>query len=315
MELNEIITDFERDYVEEKKIIEDFSRVLSPCISLDEIKKRLEINGFKGVYILSKENFALVNKSANSIGMYKDKTIILNQSHYSYYKRSGIHEMGHAFLDGRNEREIPELSASYGVSLEEGAMSILEVSSNISDINRRSCTAYPLQARIFHQLNTLYGYSKSKEYSNLLIHLFKEPERFIPLVRDIYEDIYKEQLPEFNPILSDRSALAMVSGTDALISYPNDNINSYLNYLNALYLNVADENVRCGNYSDYMFINVNQFLRTNEEKLYQQIFGNDKIYLKNQQAHLEVLLDMINQELETLPIKENSFKNKVLVKR
>lgn len=317
MEIKEVVKDCERNYREEKNIIEDFAGVVKPCISLKEIKKRLDDNGFNGVYILSKEKFALVNNSANTIGFYNQegKVIVINESHYAFNKKSGVHEMGHAFLDGRNEREISELSASYGVGLEEGAMSILEVTSNVEELNKRNCTAYPLQARFFHQLNTLYGYSNCKEYKNLLIHLLKEPEKFIPLIRDVYEDIFKEQYPEFKHLLSDRSALAMISGTDALIPHSNEKLNVYLNCLNSLYLNVADEDIRSEKFSDYMFMNAKHFIRTNEEKLFSQIFGNDKIYFERQQAHLEVLLDMINQELEALPIKENSFKNKVLVKR
>ncbi|MBO5095653.1 MAG: hypothetical protein J6B98_02150, partial [Bacilli bacterium] len=246
-----------------------------------------------------------------------EKVVLIDVTHFAVNKKYGVHEMGHAYLDGRNERKITFNGSdiTYGIGLEEGAMSILEVTSNIQDINKRNCTSYPLQAKLFHQLNALYGYSNVKEYKNLLLHLFVEPEKFIPLIRDIYDDIYKEQLSDFKHILSDKSALAMVSGTDSLIDYDAGNLNGYLNYLNSLYLNVADEDVRNERYFDNMFISAKDFLRTNDEVLYFNIFGNDKLYYERQQRHLETLLGLINEELEKISIQTDNDRNKVFVRR
>lgn len=81
MLIENVVKKNNRDYEEEKNILLEFSQILKPYISLESIQKKLETNGFKGVYILNDHLFKMVSSSENTLGIYsgENKAIILNR--------------------------------------------------------------------------------------------------------------------------------------------------------------------------------------------------------------------------------------------
>lgn len=315
MEAKDIIKKYKRDYNIEKKILCDFSEVLKNYISFKNIQNTLYQNGFNGIYLLEKKAFSRFRNSNKIMGLYDEieKVIIMNKDEYLYDERIAIHEMGHAFLDCKSQRkiEIDGKNIKYGVGLEEGAVTLLMCTSNVNDISEINKYAYLQQSRLFQQLNALYNYSNVKEYDNLLIHLLLKPDKFIPLVRDIYEDIFKTNYPDFNCSLSTKSAHSIICGTDTLIDYQNDNLYGLLKYINALYLNVADSDVRNGKETS-LFIKSKDFNMTREEILLSQIFNKDYSYVQRQQSNLDVAIRLVNEELEECDIKDD---DKLMIKK
>ena len=320
MSIKDIIENQTRNYAEEKNILLQFSNVLKPYISLETIERRLEINGFNGVYILDKDLFELLYQSPNTVGLYshEDKVIVMNQENYNMDRRIGIHEMGHAFLDSENERKImiDEISILYGKGLEEGAMAILQSNPSMQNIHNINPQCYQFQSILFQQLNVLYKYSNISEYENLLVHLFMNPKTFLPVIRDVYENIYVSRLSTFKINLAAKSAFAMVTGTDALIDCADKQLYDFLNYMNSLYLNVADEKIRNGEKSNELFITSKDFAKTREELLLFGIFNSDIGYMERQELNLDTVLLLINERLETFDNKKiNDGRSKIMLPR
>lgn len=320
MQVEEIIKSQTRDYSEEKSIIEQFSSILKPYISLEKIKKRLEINGFNGVYILDKNLYNSIDRTQNTVGLYchEEKVIIINKESYYLDKSIGIHEIGHAFLESENERkiEIDGVPILYGKGLEEGAMAILQSNKSIRNIQNINPSIYPFQSILFQQLNVLYKYSDVDGYENLLVHLFMNPKTFLSTIRDIYENIYINKLSQSNINLASKSAFAMVTGTDVLIDCSNPELYNWLNYINSLYLNVSDEQIRNGKKNDKLFLTSKDFAKTREEILFSAIFNLDIGYLERQTQNLNSALILINEILENIGNeKENNGRSKIILPR
>ena len=312
MLIKEITENQVRNYEEEKNILINFSNSLKPYISLKGIQKKLEQNGFNGVYILDSNLFHLIEKNLNVTGMYfhDEKIIIIDKESYIKDKSIGIHEMGYAFLDGKNYKEIifDDNSIIYGIGLEEGAMAILQSNLNLKNMDKCNNNIYPLQTRIFKQLNILYKYSNFKEYENLLVHLFKEPKTFIPLIKNMYEDIYMSKLPNLNAELVTKSAFYMISGTDALLENNDNELYNFLSYINSIYLNIADEKIRNENKSD-IFMKPNSLQKTVIEKYLYAIFNSDMAYLKRLSSNLDIALSEVLERLDCFDV-ENLKDNK-----
>ena len=315
--LIEEVKNKKRNYSEERDILMNFAKILKPYVSLKNIQSKLEQNGFNGVYILGSDIFHTIDEKKNTAGIYipEEKIIIIDKESYSKDKSIGIHEMGHAFLNGENSKEIiiDHNSVLYGNGLEEGAMAIIQDSTNLKNIDECNNNIYPLHTTIFHQLNTLYKYSNVRKYENLLIHLFNEPKSFIPLIKDIYEDIFMSRFSKSDNELAIRSAFLMMSGTDALVEYSDIELYTFLNYVNSIYLKLLDDKVKTEEKNNKFFINSNYLEKTKEEKYLFAIFDCDNAYFNRLISYLNSLLLEISRRLENFD--NDNVKSKVLLPR
>lgn len=318
MLVEQVVKKQKRNYNVEKELLLNLAKFLNPYISLEDIKKRLKKNGFKGVYIV--DEFDSVETQPNVLGIYSDndKAIVLKREEYNKDKTIGTHEMGHAFLNGRNIKNIifDNRLIGYGYGLEEGAMAFLQYSSSIKDINEVNSKVYAFQCNLFKQLSVLYSYSKSKKYENLLIHLFMEPETFIPLISNIYEDIYTEKFKNSENSLSIKSAFNLISGTDALLEYNDTDLYLLLSYINTIYLYMANKNADKENSYKKIFINFDDIKMREEEIILLKIFNSDINYMKRLEIQLKATLCVISNLLDNFDNKKtNDVNNKILTKK
>lgn len=317
MLIENVVKKNNRDYEEEKNILLEFSQILKPYISLESIQKKLETNGFKGVYILNDHLFKMVSSSENTLGIYsgENKAIILNRKDYIKNKSIGIHEMGHAYLDGSSSKEITldDSIIIYGNGLEEAAMAIFQCNLDIKNINKQFCNIYPYPSILFKQLDILYKNSNCQKYDNLLIHLFMEPETLIPLIRNIYEDIYTRKMSCLDEELITKSAFYMISGIDTLVGYNDKLLYSLLCCMNSIYLNFINTDVEKKEYNE-IFFNLNDFRKTKEEILLFKIFNSDINYMKRLELNLKNILSSMTERLEKFDNEENS-KTKIIMPR
>ena len=302
MKFEEVLKKDERNYKIEKEILTNFSNILRSSISINNIQDTLEKNGFNGVYILEPERILLLGQKVDFIGLYDkiSKVIILNKNEYLNDNKVGVHEMGHAYLDGRSESNIIycDRELSYGKGLEEGAVTLLSCASNVKEIDKVDPFVYAYQTRLFQQLDVLYKYSEFKNYDNLLIHLFVEPKRFIPLIKDIYENLYKKSYLDYDRSIILTSAFAMIVGNDLLIDCDDREVYKLLNYINAIYLSVVDKDVRMGIKNNSLFLNVNHFKETTEEIFLEKIFGFSDGFFQRQLSNLNSTMVLLNERLE-----------------
>lgn len=318
MLVEQVVKKQKRNYNVEKESLLNLAKFLNPYISLEDIKKRLKKNGFKGVYIV--DEFDSVETQPNVLGIYSDndKAIVLKREEYNKDKTIGTHEMGHAFLNGRNIKNIifDNRLIGYGYGLEEGAMAFLQYSSSIKDINEVNSKVYAFQCNLFKQLSVLYSYSKSKKYENLLIHLFMEPETFIPLISNIYEDIYTEKFKNSENSLSIKSAFNLIAGTDALLEYNDTDLYLLLSYINTIYLYMANKNAVNENSYKKIFINFDDIKMREEEIILLKIFNSDINYMKRLEIQLKATLCVISNLLDNFDNKKtNDVNNKILTKK
>lgn len=302
MNFEEFLKKEERSYKVEKEILTNFSKILKSDISLNNIQDTLDKNGFNGVYILKPDKFSFIPHLGDSIGLYDKiaKVIILNENEYLIDKKVGVHEMGHAYLDGRCESQIiyGTKELSYGKGLEEGAVTLLSCTSDIRRINNIDPFVYAYQSRLFQQLDVLYKYSELRKYDNLLIHLFKEPETFIPLIKNIYENLCKINCAEYEYLTILRSAFAMIEGADLLIDCDDKNIYSLLNCINAIYLNISDSKIRMGQKNNPLFVNAEQFKQTREDIFLEKLFNVKDGYYNRQFTNLNSSIVLLNEKFE-----------------
>ena len=313
MKVQEVLENTKRDYSLEKEILSNFSEALKSYISLSEINDRLEANNFGGVYVLDDNTFYSLEDKSSIYGSYNigTKSILLPVSHCRE-KDTGIHEMGHAFLDGRNRSKITidNVVLEYGLGLEEGAVSLLECNNSISDISKYDSHVYPRESILFKQLDQLYQYADIKEYPNLLIHMFKDPKNFLYLIKEIYEKNFKRMYPKYESYMAFRSAFSMIQGTDILNNsdmVPKDLFNN-LKLLNMLYLYVADQDLRFGDKVHPLFGKVDTFTMDSTDKLINLLFGCCDGYMDSMLGQLDKLLDNFQADFETIGQSEMSEK-------
>lgn len=305
MEIKEIIESKKRLYELEKEMILDFSNSVKSQFDLKQVKDTLDSNGFSGVYVLSDSEYLDFTQKDNSAGRYntEEKVIVLPESSCNN-KNTRIHEIGHAFLGSRNTSSIvfDERPLFYGLGLEEGAVTLLANTSNIEDISQINYQTYPKQSLLFQQLNELYKNSDLRKYSNILIHLFKEPKDFNNLIREIYDNIFKSEYGEFDSYMSMKSAFSLIQGTDLLTirsELCGDMFNN-LKLLNLLYFYIADKDIRRGKTNNEVFVPFEPFNFTSEEKLLSLLFGTDPMYILKMVQKLDILLDMFQDEFELI---------------
>ena len=77
MLIEQIVKKQNRNYDVEKESLLGFSKFLNPYISIEDIQKRLEENGFKGVYMT--DEFDSIEGKSNVLGI----DIIINNSTFS----------------------------------------------------------------------------------------------------------------------------------------------------------------------------------------------------------------------------------------
>jgi len=286
---------------------------------MKEIKDTLEKNKFNGVYMLDSKLFSLFRSSNDTLGFYRIPENVIVVCEDSYIPKIGIHEMGHAFLNVRNQRKIfiDDYKLRYGIGLEEGAMTILMETNNIRFMYDKFTDLYRQQVILFQQLNVLYGYSKLKQYPNLLIHLLKKPEEFLALIKNIYIDIFKTNYSLVDESLITRSAFEIIQGADLFAKKLKPRSESFQNYmfLNAMYLAIADRDIRDGVKTNNLFIIPEEVLKTNPQKLLCCIFGDETGYMKQQVELLELLLMLIQEELEAYTLGNEEDDKKIILTR
>lgn len=292
MEVKEVIEKFDRNYDVEKSAIEQMAHILGPYISKKQINKILEENGFNGVYVLSNDIYNSVTDELMTMGYYDrpNKVVIMNEDDYFKDSDIAIHELCHAYLDDKNIKTISIGSENlyFGKGLEEGAATILKLVSNLDDIDNVRSNHYSYQCCLFQQLNVLYRYSKINELPNLLVYLMKYPETFISLIRDVYYEILQTNKFDFNQVIVDRSAYCLIDIADTMIKpimKPTTEIDKLLteitkkfyrniytiaNYINSLYLIIADKDIYNGKKANPLFYVPKEYIVNSElEKLFQ----------------------------------------------
>jgi len=174
----------------EEYAIEQMVNKSCGCISYDDVKEALRKNHFKGIYVVTPEEFHEFESDENALGLYNHeaRVIILDGEAYIKHPDIAIHELAHAYLCRHDHKliKVDNVTIDYGLGLEEGFAALMQMVNNINDINQCKVNSYPYQASIFKQLNALYAYSDFKKYPNLMHHMLKEPETFLRAVHDIY---------------------------------------------------------------------------------------------------------------------------------
>ena len=309
MGMTELTKYFKRDRNAEKEILDKFSDILKKHFTREEIEQTLLENGFNGVYLLDEKQIETLNELLDEdeknqlldelsklYGQYhtEQKVIIMHKDAYMSNKTIGIHEMGHAFLDSKNEAiiEVNGTKIRYGIGLEEGAVTSLMVTDDIANITNYTPDVYPEQTILFQQLNVLYGYSRLKKYPNLLIHMFKEPENFMVLIREIYTDIYEQNYETMDIPVITKSAFDIIVGADTLINdnEQNEKLMKTMQGINSVYLYMADEKIRCGKRKNALFLPFRELQKTSEEILLETIFGDESSYMERISNLLEDLV-------------------------
>jgi len=313
--LKEVLNGKVRNHEIEKIAIEQFLIKTNGCVNRFELEETLKKNCYNGMYLLSSNEFHLVEPKTSICGLYESdyNVIILDEEEYNDENDIAVHELVHAYLNkGINKTiTIDHNTVEYGYGLEEGVASIMEKIETIDDIDNCITTSYPYQANLLKQLNILYGYNKNKKYSNLLQHILKEPDTFLHLIPEIYENILRNTLGNDSGVssMSLRSAFAIVSMTDIMIT--NDEADSRRLYqlcsaINTIYLALADQKMRDGDSTHFLFPDLNQIVKTREQRLLNLIFNNEMGYFEDINKRLTALLAMSVTEIEHI---ENNKKN------
>ena len=249
-------------------------KLLNPFITDKDISKTLELNGFKGVYIVPHKLFILVVEDLNSEAFFSivNKVVIVDED--AYLKDPSIvkHELCHAYLNHKIYRKInlDIVSNIYGRGIEEGICSVFQTIDNLDNIGKVRPRAYIFQSRLFQQLNVLYNYTTVKEHPNLLIHALKEPRYFLSLIRDIYYDILKNNISSFDKYVDEISAHLYVDF---------DNLDKilyeYTHIMNSLYLTIADSDIYNGSKTNDLFSVPKGYILKSEQKMLFQILNID----------------------------------------
>lgn len=316
MEIKELIENIDRNYKVEKNVINEIGNVLSPFINEKDIKKVLEDNGFNGIYIIPEHLYNKVTDNMNADGFYSVifKTIIIKEKQYFKNKEIVKHELCHAYLDNKIVRKL-YLEGTvnfYGSGIEEGIASVFQSVNSYKNIGSVKPQAYNLQASLFQQLNHLYNYTSFNEYPNLLIHLLKEPEYFLTLIKDIYYEILQKNIGEFDKNLPGRSALRLITGADLYIEKKPDRLlYDFIHSMNSLYLTIADEDFLRGESANNLFKISPRFICSAEKLLIYKIFGSMNKIREEQLSNLNFLhftIDHLLSQVENSNIVEPKVK-------
>lgn len=303
MDIEELILKTKRNYDIEKEAINDMARILRPYITKKEITKVLEENGFAGFYIIKEELFNDHFKEDTESGLYDTiyKAAIMNEKQAAIDPTIKLHELFHACLDAKNIKKILSdgVETNFGVGFEEGAASIIHSINNYKDIDKAKPTCYVFQSRLFQQLNVLYNYTKIKEYPNLLISMMKKPEQFLPLIRDIYSDLLEDKIECTDKLLFGKSAHHMVCIADILTEkkYLDRRLYDFANFLNSLYLTIADFEIYRGKKTNKLFSIPDVYLAKPGLDFLLQLFDIDKYYCGYRLEYLKSLLCQMETEI------------------
>lgn len=301
-----VLCEKDRNYEVENHGIKMFSKKVRSCISEKEIRDKLINNGFKGVYMFSNDKFRETREDEHVNAYYipDEQKIVVNSDYYASHEDVVVHELAHAYLNCKNSPEIKvnENNVAYGYGLEEGCCSIIQKANSIKNINDCVCNSYHYQVNLVKQLNALYICSSDKKYPNLIHHLLKEPDDFLPAIERIYEQILSNLDIEINAReIALKSALSMVTSTDSMVDingYDFKYMYAINSCMNTVYLFLLDKNIRDGKKHNDLFTNFIQAQKTREERFMSFAASNEKGYFWRQVGVLSNLLIKQQDELE-----------------
>lgn len=301
--MEEIIKNKTRNRNVERFAIDELIRKMRGFVDSSTIKDRINKNLYKGLYLVSSEELSRIESNKSVKGIYNSDLgiILIDKDWFNSVNDVAVHEITHAYLNSENKVTISinDKKIRYGAGLEEGVVSIIQKASSVGNIDECIVDSYPYQAHLIKQLNVLYQYNNSKKYKNLLEHLLNEPSSFLPVIFQIYNDILVDALIDKQEAidLSYRCAGAMVSATDLMLD--NLDIDEHYIYtifsnMNAIFLSLADKEIRDEKKKHSLFPIVNKSYKTAEEKLLSTIFNIDIIegYFIRQKNMLNTLLSM-----------------------
>lgn len=309
--IKKILRENQRSIEVERYALEEFLRKTSNCLEPLEVEETLRKNHYNGIYLISESDLRIVEPKDSVQGLYNNKyRIILLDKEYFYFQRDiAVHEITHAYLNGRNKKKIDIANnpVLYGVGLEEGFASLVQSTATIDNIDNCQVNAYPYQSKLFKQLNVLYDYSDYKKYPNLMHHMLKEPNDFLSALSGIYESILSKILVDSRDIslLSLRSASVVVNATDIMLEeHCSDKIlYQIVNCLNTVYLALADRNMRDGHLQHDLFPALSQIVKSSECRLLSALFGDESDYFKVQIQNLTGLIMAYLDEIEQIDSK------------
>lgn len=275
----------------EKEIIQDgitkIAQIFHGLFSKEEIEEKLKKNQFNGFYIVDEEEYIDQNPNPYSKACYNNKTKSIYARKDYLDEKVIIHELIHAFYDGKiNKNILEETINSYGSGLEEGIVSIITNSSNIENIEGIKSSDYIYQSYIVRQLNDLYKSYRNQKYDNLIIHSLKEPEDLLPLISRIYSDIIEKNYPNVEKkeiqYLSLRCSMNLISILDETIEIEDFAITApqicyNCEEINALLLSLENNKVYPSRFLNYnVFKNIEKKYRV--QSFVSTIFDNNLTY-------------------------------------
>ena len=297
-----------RDFDIEDLGIKMLASKVKTCISEEEIRNTLLNNGFNGIYALPNDMFRQLkeNECVNGYYDHVNQRIVINRDYYKDNKDVVVHELLHAYLNCNSRAfvQVDDAAVPYGNGLEEGCCAIIQKVNSINNIDDCVVDGYRYQANLVKQLNVLYKNSPNKKYPNLLHHLLKEPNDFLPAVARLYEGILSKLSDDIEINVSDiglRSALSVVTVTDSMVEdkeYGFKYMYSICSAINAIYLCLAKKNIRDDKDGNNLFPYLNQVTKTKEDRLLELLLNNDNDYVNRQIDNLSNLLMDQQEELE-----------------
>ena len=196
-EIRKLINKSIRNEELEQKAKEALANLFGTRLSIEKINQILMKNHFKGIYVANNEEYESITDSGGQY-FFADKnesSIIIPEKNIDKIDIL-CHEMVHAIINDRIKPVSKTVNCqSIAMGLEEGICesicTAIRMDKKIFYGNTK--TFYITQTKLVQQLNLLYQYTSNRKYSSLMLYALLEPEKIIPLVRDIYSEILDNQ--------------------------------------------------------------------------------------------------------------------------
>lgn len=183
--------------------IENFCNKLDDSIDESFVMKKLKSNGFQSLYLVSNKYWDLNNIS----GFYclDSRSIFINKNKFEEDKELGSHELYHALLHDHLfesinnwNRIISEDSSGW----EEALAYDLEFLGSNGQINYNLVNSSKINSsfRLILFLNCMYQYYSGKKYNNIFTESLVNPNDFLFLIYNIYNEAIAREAQEEDDI-------------------------------------------------------------------------------------------------------------------